>query len=705
MNPIKRFVQAWQEAKMGANYIGAPSFAIQNPYNFNNNYKSDSYATVYPSIRAISNEYMTIRPYAIDSNGKTVNHPAVDALYHPNQADSSVAFFEKIAVSTLSKPLTYVLVWRREGGEARPGGDFGFQGRTIAGYTFLENPSISMRDGRIIYSIGAQEFTDKEVIVLPGGVDPHNLYAGYSPSKAAKKWATLDAYIADFQKGFFENNAIPAGHFIITAASQKDYEDTVEQMKKKHQGAGKNNNVLYTPRPIDPKTDKPADSKVEWIPFGQSNREIDFRNLFDQTNQRTERAFGVSQFIQGVDDAPNYATAQVSEKNFGKRAVYPLALRNYTQITHELNRITGGLGIAITFDYEIPTVADEEKVEAETKTIEANLITTLTTAGYSLNSIVDAFELSNGYKLLSMEQTPAVIDNDKPDVDEGDEVDDSPDPEKIDGVTPLNKGEAKRTNPKAQISDEDKIANVTREYLKEQIETAIEGYREDPVVPQDRVKMQSEPTQEEQDQFVEDMLLIATAILISYGIVAYEAEAIAAGLVLAELQGFTFSETAQDTYQAHIRQVATSFGNDTSEAIKKVITDGQEAGLSRAEIERNLRNLVDTDEWRVKRVAVTELNNAENIGRLEGVISLEAETGRTFEKTLAHPQGTVDPLCLSQEGVWFPTSQPIWDYGQPIVTNNDKGETLVYINNYETNRGHGLHPHCTGFLQFREVTA
>ncbi len=52
--------------------------------------------------------------------------------------------------------------------------------------------------------------------VLPGGVDP-GLYVGYSPSEASR-WATLDDYIADFQAGFFENGAVPAGQFIIAAA-------------------------------------------------------------------------------------------------------------------------------------------------------------------------------------------------------------------------------------------------------------------------------------------------------------------------------------------------------------------------------------------------------------------------------------------------------------------------------------------------------
>src|SRR5690606_1876537 len=118
--------------------------------------------------------------------------------------------------------------------------------------------------------------------------------------------------------------------------------------------------------------------------------------------------------------------------------------------THELNRITGGMGIAITFDYEIPAVADEEKVVAETHVIHANLVNSLEQNGYSLDSIVDAFDLPKRIKLLKKGEQAAVIENDKPEVDEGGEVTKSPDPEKIDGVTPLNKADETKMGSKVE---------------------------------------------------------------------------------------------------------------------------------------------------------------------------------------------------------------------------------------------------------------
>lgn len=424
--------------KNAVNLIGAPSFAQVNPYGLYNHYKDDKYASIYPNIRPIVNDVKEIYPYAIDRNGETVqNTPAVNSLFHPNKTDSFDTFMERLTVSVLNLPFTYLLVWRREGGEARPGGDFGFKGKNIAGYTFLECPAIEYRDGRVYYKIGAQEFDEDDVIAIPGGAQPYDLYGGYSPAFSIAKWATIDGYIADFEKGFFENNAIPAGMFNLVAATTTEYENMREAIEKRHRGAGNNNNVTFSHVPLDA-NGKAQQAQVEWIPFQQSNKDIDFDPILTHTDKKLGEAYGVSSIIKGDDSQAKYSNAEVSEANYMKRAVKPTARRIYSQITHELNRITGGLGYAITFKMDIPAVSDAEKVKAETKSIDAQLIRDMVDAGYTIDSIVDAFELSKGYKVLKEGTGSGTIENDKPEVDEGNEVKTAPDRGEIDGVTPLN---------------------------------------------------------------------------------------------------------------------------------------------------------------------------------------------------------------------------------------------------------------------------
>lgn len=741
MNPLKNlFKLNKSKVKNETNFIGRTSIGLSNPGKYMGlDLHSDTYASAYPSIRAIANEYMTVLPKAIGGNGEPVKSNILDALYHPNQLDSVVSFNEKIATSTLVLPKTYLLVWRNDRGEAKPGGDFGFKGRNIAGFTFLENPGISRRDGKTYYNVGSQWFTEDEVIVLDGGVDPHNLYGGYSPTEAACRWITLDDYIADFQKGFFENNAIPAGMFKISAATPTEFEDIVRNLKNRHKGAGNNNNVTYSHAPVDPATGKVAEAKIEWIPFQQSNKDIDFKSLFEQANRRIDQAYGVSAFIKGVDDSPNYATAQVSEANFAKRAVLPLLTRNYSQLTHELNRITGGMGIALTFDYEIPAVADEEKVVAETHVVHANLLNSLELNGYSLDSIVDAFDLPKRIKLLKKGEQAPVIENDKPEVDEGGEVESSPDPEKIDGVTPLNKVEkelhcsacdrflgtttqasyqdklkcsnskckalevptvkeaAKSTDPKAQLSDTDRelyetqLESITRDFMRKEVDRAIAA-----------VDSPQNATQEELDDFVDEAMRVIVSVLVVSGTIQYAegiAMLIASGL---NADGTSFYEVSDDQisrYSKYLKNVGESYSSDTQLAIQSVLDRANIDGWTAQEIKAELGNIMETSDYRVKRLARTEINHSQQMGNVYGMEQITQETGIEFNKVWTVNNPDACSGCRALDGKVVSTEGDFLAVGDSITGDDGK----VYTNDFIPMETCMLHPNDTCTMVWQVV--
>lgn len=691
MNPLKRITQGLRrkpknyrsgDPARGMQYMGGSRLSLFASLH------SDAYASSYPSIRAISNEYMTVRPYAVDAKGNRLNdNPIINALYHPNQADSSVSFFEKMAVSTLALRKTYVLVWRSENRQAYPGGDFKKPNTKIAGFTYLEFPSVERRDGKTYYSIGSQTFTEDEVLVLPGGVNPHDLYGGYSPSEAARRWAKLDDYIADFQAGFFENGAVPAGEFIITAPTIKEFNDIVDTMQERHRGAGKNGNVTYTHRPTDPETGKPAQAQIEWVSFKQTNKDIDFKNLFEQVNNRIDVSFGVPAIVKGIDDAATYANAQVAEKTFAKRAVYPLLLRNWTQFTHELNRITNGMGMAITFDYTIPTVADEEKVEEETANIRDTRFVRLKEQGYSTASIKRYFETGDLEELEANKPT----ESDNTDVDEGNEVDDAPDPDKIDGTTPLNKGGSKGKNPKAELTDQQKLEAVARKYMQSQVDREIDKL--------DGVNNEA-PTEDEIDTFVDEALVVIISIMITNGDIAYEdgrTLLLEAGLETDNLDEFILSDDAKDSYQSYLRKVGQSYGDDTAKSIQKVLTQAQDDGLSVDDTKKALRDIMNTDEYRITRLAVTEVGRSTSLASVEAMKQIQAESGATLEKSLNHTATPECEWCRALEDVWFRVDQPLLAYGETLV-GVDGG---LLVNDFVTNDGYDVHPNGKGNMIFR----
>lgn len=742
MNPFKNLFKSnkAQQVKNETNFIGRTSIGLSNPGRMMGlDLHSDTYASAYPSIRAIANEYMTVLPKAIDGNGAPVKSNILDALYHPNQLDSVVSFNEKLATSTLVLPKTYLLVWRNERGEARPGGDFGFKGRDIAGFTFLENPGISRRDGKTYYNVGSQWFTEDEVIVLDGGVDPHNLYGGYSPTEAACRWITLDDYIADFQKGFFENNAIPAGMFKISAATPTEFEDIVRNLKRRHKGAGNNGNVTYSHAPVDPATGKVAEAKIEWIPFQQSNKDIDFKSLFEQANHRIDQAYGVPAIVKGIDDAATYANAQVAEAGFAKRAVKPLLTRNYAQITHELNRITGGMGIAITFDYEIPAVADEEKVVAETHVIHANLLNSLELAGYSLDSIVDAFDLPKRLKLLKKGEQAAVIENDKPEVDDGGEVEKAPDPDKIDGVQPLNKVErelhcqacdrflgtttqdsyqdklkcsnskckaldvptvkeaAKSTDPKAQLTPSDEelyrtqLESVTRDFMQAEVDRAITA-----------VDSTQNATEQELEDFLDEAMVTITSILVASGALEYSegiALLISNGLSADGTSYFQLSDSQVDRYRKYLKNVGESYSSDTQASIQAVLDRANVDGWTAQELKAELRNIMDTDEYRVKRLARSEVNRSQQTASVYGMEQIQDETDIKFNKVWTVNNPNACSGCRALDGKVVATSESFLKVGESIVGDDGK----VYTNDFVSMEEAQLHPNDTCTLTWQVV--
>lgn len=657
-------------------------------------YTNDKYENGYSSIRAISNRFMTLRPYAIDANGAPMTTPpnVIECLARPNKDMSGIDFRDALAVMTMVHDNVYVLVHERYGRTTRPARE-DVREDQIAGFTFLENVLEVSIDGEIqyeVYTSGSKEVYYPYQVIDLHDVNPKNLSKGYSPSRAARRWTRIDDYIADYQSGFFENGAVPAGQFIITAPTMQEYKDIKRNLQKRHKGANQNNNVTYTYAPLDPTTGKPGQAAITWVPFNTTNKDLSLKDLFDQANKKIDSVYGVSAFIRSIDEAPNFATAQVIERNFVENTVRPFAIKKWGRFQHELNRITGGLDYGIQFKLDTPHIAEEQKSTAETNLIIWNTIKAMIDAGFTYDSAVKTLKLDANWALLEEgEEKTTTINNPKTDVDEGDDVESAP----------TNKRIAKRTNPKAELTDEEKLENVTKAYMQSQVDAAVSEYNSS---VDNSIKMQ-EPTEDEIDEWIAAMMAIISIILLNYGKEGYAEGALLADLTVGQLNGYTITETANDAYRTYLRQVANSYGSDTADSIRKVLTDSNVNGLTRVETEKALKDIMNTDEWRVKRLARTELNNSQNVGKLEGMKALATEAGGRWEKTIQHSSSNICALCASKENIWFELDTPLWGLGDSISTTNDKGEQVVYVNDWQNNNASDYHPNGTGTLVFRRA--
>lgn len=655
-------------------------------------YKGNDYENAYPSITKIVNRFMVIAPFAIDATKELVsNARAVEKLYHPNRQMSSVDFREALAVMYLVHPRTHILVWRLEDGTAQPGGDI--TAENIVGYTFLENAVETTIAGKTTYSVNGNTYTDQEVITLKGAF-PYDLSRGYSATEAAKRWSRIDDYIADYQSGFFKNGAIPAGQFIITAPTPKEFNDIVDMMQRRHRGAGKNNNVTYSHKPVDPNTGKPADAQIEWVPFNVDNKNLDLKSIFLQVNQKIDSAFGVPASIRGVGENNNFATAQMDNRNFVENVIDPLALKIWTRFTHELNRITGGLGYAITYELELPSVSEDEKVQAETKKIQMDTIVAAVAAGFSVDSIIAAIEAPDTFGGLVGGYIPPEAKDDM-DVDTGDEVEDSPNGDLLDSF----KGEAKSKDPKVtKLADnqvetfESRMARVARRLMEKQINDAVS-----------KTKDAGDPTNAQKQQFIDDAMVVIAEVMTVEGALSYEQGIqilISAGLDASDATGYATTPAQIRAYREYLRGVVDSYSTDTTRAIRTILDMANVQGWTTSQTQTALRNIMNTDEWRVTRIAVSEINRSQDMSSVFAMRNIQSDTGTQIERALMHT-GTDEPCeyCKVYIDNWMPVNDIMINKDE--VVNGVDGGTIIY--NWDTNEGHDVHANGHCVPQYRVV--
>lgn len=369
----------------------------------------DIYDNIFPYVNAIAQRFSTVIPYAVTPDGRKLDPApaALNALYAPNDTYSCLEFLKLIASGILTQSHVDILVWTSEG----PGGNI--TPDNITGYTILPTNSRIYNDSRsdwyhrVTMDLGngprQYEFTRNETISLSYSRHPNDPTRGISPAMTIKKWANVDDMIADYERGFFGNNAVPAGMLGIVSENAEDFQRNRARLEETFRGAGNNNGIVYNMVPVDPTTHKPSQtSKLVWVPFQNANDTIDLQTVSDVVNNRLANALAVPDIIRGIDNGQTYANAEMAERSFIENTLKPLCMTVWDKWQFELDRITGGLGYGITFNLDLPAQTEVEKVQAETQQIRVNSLLQLINMGASVENAVDALGLPESYKRLTL---------------------------------------------------------------------------------------------------------------------------------------------------------------------------------------------------------------------------------------------------------------------------------------------------------------
>lgn len=624
-----------------------------------------SYDNLFPDVSRIAEQIATILPYAVDANGERIaDQPQpIVALYNPNREMSGLQFFETLATLALTHPTVYILV--------HTPADAPVTKDNIIGYTFLEDVfKKTYPDGSSTYTYGKSRVVSSDrVLEISLNVNPYSVIEGYSPAVSAQKWATLDDYIADWQKGTFKNNAIPAGEFIITARTPEEFNDIVDEMERKHKGAGRNNNVSYVHRPTSAVDGKPLPAQIEWVPFAQSPKDLSLDSVFNQANKKTAMAFGVPEEIKGFVQNSNYASVATAERIFDKYTVLPKVTKIWAQFTHELNRITGGLGWAISFDYEPAQYAEEDKVWAEVTNIQLNTLRNALDAGFELDSAVTALELPEAFKKLVMAENTAPEQNLQaiPDVEtEVSQVETS----------------VKSTKAKSVASDME-LADLLYQYNEDQIQAYIDGKEFNVETKSSEIAKTILP------------VILAGAVLYALGREKeLEANAMAKGYDVSKLTNYEPSEEFQDTYLKYLSEVMFSYTQDTADAINRTMEMAHANNFTQAEVNASLQELLPGEYWRIRRLQRTESHRSEQMASLDMARQAAAQIGIEDPTKTWHlnPMSINHcPLCEALDG----TELPLGDNFEEFADANELGKFSAGAPEVAD-----AHPNCECYLTF-----
>lgn len=322
------------------------------------------YENLFPQIRPLINEMKMVHPFGLGRNGARLplnRTPELAALEYPNDDMGWDEFMDLVFATWLTE--SEALIWVHKSPRGK-----------ILGYTTLPVGSRRWVGGeeRFNFITRSGEPVDiprDEVMVLRFSRSPKNPDQGVSPANVAHFWAQIQDLLAQYQKAYLENGAVPASITFITAATEAQYNEKRRALEAGLAGAKNKNKTIYAWRNLLP--DNTMGDEIEVKTIQGNNSTLAIREIMDIASDQLNKAVGVSNFILGDDSSAKYDNAELSAQQFMLHRVYPALVSFWNQFQHELDRIVGGLGYSINFDLEIPELTEQMKVKAETKRTQA----------------------------------------------------------------------------------------------------------------------------------------------------------------------------------------------------------------------------------------------------------------------------------------------------------------------------------------------
>lgn len=549
------------------------------------------YENVFAQVQPLINDMKMVRPFGVGKNGGVLpmsRTPEIALLDTPNDEMGWGEFAGAMFATWLTEDELNIHVH--------------IERNRVYGYSILPPASkVYLGNGDYYFQVattdGVENLTREEVMTLRFSRSPKNLQRGISPATAVRAWAQTEDVLAQYERAYIENGAIPASITFIRASSWDKFNKTRKELEHDLRGASNHGKTIYVWRQFNNDTGESMD-QVEVKTIQGNNSTLAIKELSDIINDHLNKAFGVSNFILGDDSSAKYDNAELSDYQFIRRRVYPALTAFWDQFQFELDRITGGLGYAISFKLELPDLTERQKVRAETDRIRAENLTGLIKAGAMPNDVVKALGLGDNWKsvargIWTKALTETTIDkqtfNQKSHIHHPNNIQtlrsDCCSVSATDKLPPMDADELKIYN--ALLSMAERIfantPNIDADGVIEEIDRVLE--RKAVIGASDGARK------------VADMLK--------------DEEVVAE--IKSSIENLQISGTLKDRIHERTTTLVTRYGQSTTDLMNEVLANS--AGKSAGEIRKALSQVMPT--WQAERIARTETVYAFKSGRLD----------------------------------------------------------------------------------------
>lgn len=514
---------------------------------------------------------------------------------------------------------------------------------------------------------GSKKDLDLDEVVYMKSFNPFSEHRGLSVTEAALLYIRTENTTSEFQANFMANNASPSGVLNLKKDVREEVFDKLKkEWTRKYTGTENAGRTLVV-----------KNNETSFTKIGLSLNELSMAELKDLNAERVRAMFKVPKAILGQTDQTGLGRANIEaiEYIFAKRTIEPYLTRLDGLVQKVLYKFWPNDNLVVGHASQVPR---DKQFDLEQDNTSVNKWKTINEVrlGRGLLSVKGGDKLYHSFSEVSIDESADVSSKG---------LSKGHNHHRVDPKVTKGKGESQA----AYFLAVSQIKNTGAKSYRRKLNTLLEDQMRRVVEHiESRSDKQLKTIVEAHDgEFTLIFSEEEVALLVDLKVLTLES---GAGLALEFLgivpeEDFILSQAAREAIFGSTDRLLKSFNEETALKIQKQIAAGLLEGDNTKQLTERIKSIYeDAEDYRARRIAVTEAHKAVNKGVAEGY----TYGGHTKMKWVAIPPSC--QFCKELDGTIVDIGTPFIRQGASLV-GVDGGEFIV---DYEDVQYADLHPNC-----------